>query len=111
VAAKAPWRYGGRPRAAVGALLQDGHVRSHVTSRGISTTEGLTNTTSLPLNRTEFFAEARRILVIPTDIWNNTASSLGLVILLDGNGDPEKPAPFNAVACSVDARWAKQSPS
>lgn len=77
------------------------HITRHIYDRG------LTNSTSLPLNRTEFFSEARRILVIPTDIWNNTASSLGLVILLDGDGDPEKPAPFNAVACSVDARWAK----
>lgn len=68
---------------------------------------GLTNSSSLPLNRTEFLADERRIIVIPKDIWNNTASSLGLVILLNGDGDHDKVAPFNAMACSVDARWAR----
>lgn len=68
---------------------------------------GLTNSSTFPLNITEIFADLRRVLIIPQDIWNETASSLGLLVLLDGNGDPEKPAPLNALACSIDARWAQ----
>lgn len=68
---------------------------------------GLTNSSTYPLNRTEILADLRRVLIIPQDIWNETASSLGLLVLLDGNGDPEKPAPLNAMACSIDARWAR----
>lgn len=68
---------------------------------------GLTKNRSLPLNDTEIFAGYRRVIVIPHDIWNNTGSSLGFLIFLDGNSDVDKPAAFNALACSVDARWSK----
>jgi hypothetical protein len=68
---------------------------------------GLTNSSTFPLNITEIFADFRRVLIIPQEIWNETASSLGLLVLLDGKGDPEKPAPLNALACSIDARWAR----
>lgn len=67
---------------------------------------GVTNSSNLPLNATEIFADYRRVLVIPQDIWNGTASSLGLLILLAGDNDQNKEAPFNAMACSIDARWS-----
>jgi hypothetical protein len=68
---------------------------------------GFTNRTELPLNKSEIFADDRRVSIIPHDIWNHSASSLGLLVLLDGNGDPAKPAEFNAMACFIDARWMK----
>lgn len=66
---------------------------------------GLTTTATLPLNETELFDQDRRIIVIPKDIWNDTASSLGLVILMAGDDVPSEAVHFNALACSVDARW------
>lgn len=76
------------------------YVRPYLRKRG------LISNASLPLDEAGLFAGARRVVIIPKDIWNNTASSLGLLVLLD-NADPDKVANFRALACSVDARWAK----
>ncbi|KAJ4267497.1 hypothetical protein NW762_003604 [Fusarium torreyae] len=72
----------------------------------------------LILNNTEsrldasIFDQRRDALIIPTDILNSTNNSLGLAILLKDlynrtNSSPEISPPSNAIACSIDARWAK----
>ncbi|KAF4966350.1 hypothetical protein FSARC_5978 [Fusarium sarcochroum] len=72
---------------------------------------GILNDTNSRLNPS-IFDQRRDALIVPTDIWNSTNNSLGLVVLLKDlfnrtNSSPEISPPSNAIACSIDARWAK----
>ncbi|KAF4977198.1 hypothetical protein FZEAL_6226 [Fusarium zealandicum] len=61
------------------------------------------------LNRS-IFDESRSTLIVPTDIWNTTGNSLGVVVFFDTiwNRTNEDLWPAsNILACSIDARWAK----
>ncbi|KAF5021212.1 hypothetical protein F66182_6751 [Fusarium sp. NRRL 66182] len=72
---------------------------------------GILNDTESRLSAS-IFEQERENLIIPTDIWDRTNNSIGLVILLKGlynrtNTHPEYAPPSNVIACSIDARWAK----
>ncbi|KAM0548164.1 hypothetical protein ACHAPJ_009962 [Fusarium lateritium] len=72
---------------------------------------GILNDTKSRLDAS-IFDQRRDAFIIPTDIWNSTSNSLGLVVLLKDlynrtNSSPEISPPSNAIACSIDARWAK----
>jgi hypothetical protein len=55
------------------------------------------------------FSDARSIIIAPIDIWPITNSSLGIVILFKDTWNTTVGTQYttNALACSVDARWAK----
>ncbi|KAF4948405.1 hypothetical protein FSARC_13756, partial [Fusarium sarcochroum] len=52
------------------------------------------------------FNASRKILAVPVHIWHHTASSLGLLLLLNRTGLDHDAAPFNLATCSIDARWS-----
>ncbi|KAI6752362.1 hypothetical protein HG530_013731 [Fusarium avenaceum] len=71
---------------------------------------GILNDTESRLDNS-IFNQRRDALIVPIDLWNSTRNSLGLVILLKDvynrtNSSPEISPPSNAIACSIDARWA-----
>ena len=54
------------------------------------------------------FVKSSQIIAIPMDIWNHTASSLGLIFLLNETwpGNKNNISGSNVMVCSIDARWA-----
>ncbi|KAI5457074.1 hypothetical protein BGZ63DRAFT_417405 [Mariannaea sp. PMI_226] len=52
------------------------------------------------------FNRTRSILTIPLSIWNHTASSIGIVLLLNKTDSNLITYP-HVITCSIDARWAK----
>ncbi|KAI9146925.1 hypothetical protein HJFPF1_12953 [Paramyrothecium foliicola] len=73
-------------------------IRSRLRSRGFLNTISLDG----------LFTDERQVLIIPIDIWDDSASSLGLVILFANEvKDNRDGCGGNEMACSVDARWAK----
>ena len=57
------------------------------------------------------FNNAGSMVIVPVNIWDHTASSLGLVLLLKNiqTGEADAGTGSNVMTCSVDARWASGS--
>ncbi|KAH6892453.1 hypothetical protein B0T10DRAFT_605187 [Thelonectria olida] len=72
------------------------HVKDHLFRRGL-----LKTNTSLDES---MFNGTRTTLAVPLDIWNHTASSIGIVLMFNAT-DMLNTSTYIA-ACSVDARWA-----
>ena len=76
-------------------------TRDYLLSRGLIKDRGSTLNNSI-------FAGATQTIAVPVDIWNNTASSLGLIIFTNETlkGKMDIASGSNVMACSIDARWA-----
>ncbi|KAH7250825.1 hypothetical protein B0J15DRAFT_561386 [Fusarium solani] len=82
-----------------------GDIKKHLAKRG------LIDDTKSPLNK-PIFGQSRPVIMAPVDLWNITGNSLGVVMLFEplwnrtnGGSNP----PSNVLACSIDARWAKEN--
>jgi hypothetical protein len=82
-----------------------GDIKKHLAKRG------LIDDTKSPLNK-PIFGQSLPVIMAPVDLWNITGNSLGVVMLFEplwnrtnGGSNP----PSNVLACSIDARWAKEN--